>query len=337
MAANTFSVEFARGGFGKLPAFDDFVRVSSNGPEAQLLDRWLHDGLSYHAQKELGPEWEACYDANLYHRFVFRPDKGTQTLAGVIRAAMDQHGRRFPYALFGILPTSIPDQHPLWIPMLNDLFFNPLEIELEQIALCFEVAEVRERLRAPGVLTPPDRSTRARYRVFLEEVSCGEMGFGPDEHPTGPLEELVSVFNTGISQRHLLPTALSFPLGQPEYARGLEMSFWIELSLILVRSTRSALSLFWTSSQAPATQPYLVVVFGQPEEALMAALLRPEGLGRAVWRPGQSPPLFPREKAGTKPPLTVDPDKSLLSLMESVCPGYPHSCEWNNSIEESPC
>ena len=63
-----------RGYFGKVPAFNDFIKFNSGSSEILVLDQWLQEGIIL-AGHRLKNDWQIIYKNSLPLRF-FYPFRG---------------------------------------------------------------------------------------------------------------------------------------------------------------------------------------------------------------------------------------------------------------------
>lgn len=314
------------GGLGKLPTQPEFIRVNSNFREPTSFDQWIQEGL-YYMRREFGPNWEARYDHQLHHRFVYRADNCGQTMMGVVRAATDIHDRRFPFSAFYLAPTQHLDNHPILVPNLIDGIFDPLEVLIEDLAETDQLAAIKRRLDMTESLPPMAPNQEDRYNTFLDEVTCSELGTFPGSSVDRLLSELVTTLPGITGHPRSFQATMLLPLEQPPYARGLEIRFWIELLLLLLQWYPPSLTYFWQSGKPAPRRSQLLLAFKQPAGYLMPELINDgSALIKSVWRPGFAQP-FPGG-AVKRGQLRVGPTSSLRQLLLSINPGYPGACRW---------
>lgn len=314
------------GGLGKLPTQPEFIRVNANSREPSSFDQWVQEGL-YFMRREFGTTWEARYDRQLHHRFVYRADNCGQTMIGVIRAAMDIHDRRFPFAAYYLAPTQMLDNAPILVSNLMDALFDPLEALIETLAETEQLPAIKKRLDLVEALPPMAPNQEDRYQTFLDEVGCGELGTFPGTTVDRVLSELVTTLPGVTGHPRSFQGTLLLPLEQPAYARGLEVRFWIELLLLLLNWYPPSLTYFWQSGKPAPRRGTLLLTFKQPAGYLMPELINDgTALIKSIWRPGLGQP-FPggAVKRGI---LRVGPTSSLRQLLLSINPGYPGACRW---------
>lgn len=313
-----------RGGFGKLPLLPEFVRVRATTSAAEAMDKWVQEGL-YHAQHDLKQQWVPYYDANLFHRFVFRPAAGPITLVGVARAAMDSHGRRHPIVVFTEMPTQPLDVNPLLVTRIAEDLFGAEEQRILQIAGLSDVNLIKQHLRAPLEMPWPDVNHDSRYQTFLDEVQIGEL-MGPAGEPGEMvLTQLIGYLKSFAGKPEGATHCVEVPLNQPPFARSLEVRFWVELCLILLRWYPARLSLFWRTGAAPGKPASVILCFRHPPSYIWPGLLRAEGTARGVLRPWQPTAIGLSHDRR----LGLRADHALRDLLGFVCRGYPQVCPWN--------
>lgn len=316
-----------RGGFGKLPSQADFVRAGPNLPELNVFDRWIEAGLSL-CERELGPGWIPMYDERLFHRFVFRPQDGRHTIAGIIAAAMDRHDRRYPFVSYSTFATELLDGSPLFLPGISDSLFRDLEAVLLDAAAAPNLGEIQRRLsNQPDTAYQPAATLEARYSNFLEEVTCGEMSGPGGESGEVLLSNLVTVLASRSVTPEALPVALALPLNQPQSARALEVRFWLELVIILLHWYPSKLSYFWDPTRSKNPQGSLIISTRQPSSQLWLGLLGDTSIQNRVWRPWLDEP-FSASAQSYRIHVNLHAQHSLKDLLDFLCPGYPQICPW---------
>jgi len=326
-----FPTELVTGGFGKLPSFPEVIRVGAGGREIGALDQWIQEGL-YHLRQEVGSPWTSLYDTRLFHRFGFRPDNCGLSVLGVIRAAMDELGRRFPFVAFGMLPTRLIDAYPLYIPSILDANYGQLEQTIEDVKFLQDQNSLRDRLQRPCVTPLPTLADEERYQAFLDDTLCSELGcFGP-ERSVALLSHIIWSLRRVRVHPRTLPVCLEFPLGHSPYARGLEIRFWLELCMILLNWYPPTLSFFWQTGMPTPRTSSLLVCFRHPPGHMLGAMVLPDVQARGVWYPDQNQGLS-AAMGPAGPPVPVEGHFSLRWLFEQLCPGYPGECRWYRPAE----
>lgn len=324
MGVPAFSL--ALGGLGKLPSQPEFIRVNANSREPSAFDQWIQEGL-YFMRREYGAEWEKRYDHLLHHRFVYRADNCGQTMVGVMRAATDSHERRFPFATYYLVPTQQLDAQPMLVPTLLDGLFDPLEALIEELADNPNLVAIKKRLDTVIELPSFPANVEDRYQTFLDEVACEELGCFPGSSVDLLLSELVTTLPGAEGHPRSFQATMQLPLEQPPYARGLEIRFWIELCMLLLKWYPPTLTYFWHSGNPSPRRGTLLMTFKQPAGYLMPELVNDgTAIIKGVWRPGLHQ-TFPGG-AAKRGQLRVGPTSSLRQLLLSINPGYPGACRW---------
>src|SRR5205823_6094705 len=89
------------GFYGKLPQFGDFMQYRATHEGVRALDEWFQSGLlSIH---KAGGDALADYPELPPVQFLFHAPEGGSCLIGAFRTSEDQSGRRYPFAVFGVL------------------------------------------------------------------------------------------------------------------------------------------------------------------------------------------------------------------------------------------
>lgn len=286
-----------RGAFGYLPGLPDFVRVRDTGRETRRLEDWVEKGL-HQTRWQMGSEFASWYD-RLVHRFVYRPDNSTETLAGVIYASTDSHGRPFPFVAFDSMPTALWDRQPLDILSWNMPFFSDLDLLVQSIGRLSHIGQVHSRVldaRVPLALEPGQvvgaedaEQNNKRYEQFLDQPIAVALGVRGATEGTTICQELITLLGASstISHDHrMLRVALELPLGRTPYTRPLELRFYLELCLALLSQYQPTLTVFWQigEEQAPGS---LLIAFREPTVDLFGSLLRRDGRVRGVYLVGR--------------------------------------------------
>jgi len=313
------------GVIGKLPGFSDFLRIAPAGREVLALEPWLNDGL-YRARAALGPAWQGRYDAQLYHRFVFRPEEGGKTLMGVLRASSDSHRRRFPAAVFSWQETKEVDRWPFAVHFLMGSLFGHWERLLARAASVTSHEELAAITREEPALPEVPEVLEQRYQTFLEEVMVGDLS-PTDEASGASLLEGVMDRLPSLENGTVPPITIQIPLEQPSFARSLELRFWLELLLLLLDCHTPTVSSFWPSPDNKAADASLLIAFREPAGYDLVGLISWPDEVRKIWRLGRASKL-PRGRQRRRV-ILPHAMMSLLELLCSVQRGYPQTCWWN--------
>lgn len=308
-----------RGVLGYLPGHPDLVRVRASSREVRALESWLERGL-HQARWEMGSGFDAAYPW-LTHRFVFRPDNSSQTLLGVLYASQDAHGRPFPFVAFETLPTALWDADGLDILRCGEPLFGEFDELVQDVAALPQLGQVHSRVlharqqqfREAAAAHEAEARHETRYRNFLDEVTCAELGpAGTGAVLCRDLFGLLRSDGGTPREPRTIRAAIELPLHRPPLARTLEIRFYLELCLLLLAPARPTLTLFWKLGGAGAG--CLFICFREPTIDLFPAMLRRHAPSRGVVAPG-------REDRGSAFPvgqLPVRDDMTLAALLQSL-------------------
>lgn len=138
--------------FGKLPSKGDFVSRGLDGDFLAQFEPWLA-AVMEDARAVLADDWAAVYDAAPIWRFWIGPEAGLTGCAGVMAAARDRVGRRFPLVL--VAPDTLPQPPSV---AQDEGWYAALEAALDQ-AFHLDAADDPQDVLAD--LPPPDQTYEA--------------------------------------------------------------------------------------------------------------------------------------------------------------------------------
>jgi type VI secretion system ImpM family protein len=148
--------------FGKLPVYKDFISAGLTDDASREFRDWLSDGFS-----KIWSARDDCRAAAIPpHAFLLRLPASRKTAAGVLWGSTDQGGlRRFPFALFTILPPGKPAA-----AVLSALDYLPvLETRAREIRRKYDaggsLAEVYQELRGARIDVPVRKEEQVRLRL----------------------------------------------------------------------------------------------------------------------------------------------------------------------------
>ena len=95
--------DIAAGYFGKLPAFNDFIKFNSGLPEVLFIDKWIQDGLA-DARLKLKTSWKEKYETLPPTSFYIPFHSSGRAAVGIIYSSYDKSGREFPLVVFSVMP-----------------------------------------------------------------------------------------------------------------------------------------------------------------------------------------------------------------------------------------
>ncbi len=148
--------------FGKLPVYKDFISAGLTDDVSREFRDWLSDGFS--------KVWSArddCRSAEIpLHAFLLRLPTSRKMAAGVLWGSTDQGGlRKFPFALFTILPAGRPAA-----AVLTALDYLPVfETRAREIRRKYDaggsLADVYQELRGARIDVPLRTPDQVRLRL----------------------------------------------------------------------------------------------------------------------------------------------------------------------------
>lgn len=148
--------------FGKLPVYKDFISAGLTDDVSREFRDWLSDGFS--------KSWSArddCRSAEIpLHAFLLRLPASRKMAAGVLWGSTDQGGlRKFPFALFTILPAGRPAA-----AVLSALDYLPVfESRAREIRRKYDaggsLADVYQELRGARIDVPVRTPEQIRLRL----------------------------------------------------------------------------------------------------------------------------------------------------------------------------
>jgi type VI secretion system protein ImpM len=260
VSVSTQQGEPRRVGFiGKIPACGDFVRQHIGNKVSSELERWLSISSQnlYHGKHTLGAE---CV------RFVFSAHGCSEVAIGSLIKSSDRVGRHYPLAVFTSLSAgdlmaqlaSVPAAYADFLTNAEQLLLRAADLSLDQlrelVTALAPPSEAQERAVAQRVeaqLSAIDAATtldRALQGLPSETVYyalltlCTATAPVQQAAPSGP------------------PTVLDCPL-----ERELGPALWLALAAARLRWTAGAVSLLWTSGDAPR----LLLALGAASDQLL--------------------------------------------------------------------
>ena len=158
------------GYFGKLPAFNDFIKYNAGNNEILVLDKWLQDGITVCKQK-LKNEWKAVYKNSKRMKF-FYPFTGTDKfISGIIFPSNDKSDRDFPFLMFCIYENYFIGNVPFYLlPLqLNDEF-NSFESIYNEVNVNTSLDNLNEQItRVPSSFQ--ENTVIEKYRKFTDDLT----------------------------------------------------------------------------------------------------------------------------------------------------------------------
>ncbi len=259
--------------FGKIPARADFVRENLSDVVAYALAQWIERGMENLAASGLP-------FPGVLLRFVFTASDAANAAVGVMGPSRDQVGRKFPVALFHVLPVSAVAQNLSAIPATYERFLAEASALVREIpALGHE--EALQRLRA---LRPPDADEtemgrRLSRRALAEEGAAGfaQRLFGD---PTEGRQYYafntfqIAALRASASAGQGSPTVLDCPV-----ALDLDLLAWLDLAQRLLGWGDRAPSVVW----AAEPEPRLLIALGPAPGQILTYFADPSHSSTKLW------------------------------------------------------
>lgn len=331
MHPSSFDTLATRGVLGYLPGHPDLVRVRGGHRALRSLEQWLERGL-HQARWEQGSGFSSAY-ARLVYRFIFRADNSEQTVAGVLYASEDSHGRPFPFVAFELIPTSFWDRDPLTVMGRSTAFFEDMEVLVRTLVPLGHMGQVHGRVAMAGVSlsasvygpAAEERNAREflRYQNFLDETTLNDLVTDPTRDAVTALRDLAWLLRGAGRDPRSLRVGLQLELVRPPLARILELRFYTDLVLRMAGGGNPTMSVFWRTGDGPPGTVFLC--FREPSFELFGALLRPELTHRAAYVPGRGLP-GPFGQPSMQP-TAIQPTTTLGELTHALAvpqPVAPH-------------
>ncbi|MDO8549077.1 MAG: type VI secretion system-associated protein TagF [Ignavibacteria bacterium] len=238
------------GYFGKLPAFNDFVKFNSGGEELLVLDKWLQDGL-LSAKMKLKSEWVNYY-RNSEQFFFFYPFTGTKrALAGLLIPGLDKSGREFPFLIFFYLNKDQLNNIPSHlIPMILIDILNEFKIAVIDISSITDLSIINERLNKISYTINNLSFKNNVYQNYLSNTSqaafWNRVMEGYDD--SAKLLFLNSLYISSTAPKEKVePIIISFISNNVHYVN--DLSFFIHLTLTFQKTPYLLPAVFWTDSE----------------------------------------------------------------------------------------
>ena len=238
------------GYFGKLPAFNDFVKFNSGGEELLVLDKWLQDGL-LSAKMKLKSEWVNYY-RNSEQFFFFYPFTGTKrALAGLLIPGLDKSGREFPFLVFFYLNKDQLNNVPSHlIPMILIDILNEFKIAVIDISSITDLSIINERLNKISYTINNLSFKNNVYQNYLSNTSqapfWNRVMEGYDD--SAKLLFLNSLYISSTAPKEKVePIIISFISSNDHYVN--DLSFFIHLILTFQKTPYFLPAVFWTDSE----------------------------------------------------------------------------------------
>jgi type VI secretion system ImpM family protein len=200
--------------FGKLPVYKDFISAGLTDDVSREFRDWLSNGFSRHWSSR-----DDCRSTEIpLHAFLFRLPESRKMAVGALWGSTDQGGlRKFPFALFTILPAGKPVAS-----VLTALDYLPVfESRAREIRRKYDaggsLAAVYQELRGARIEIPvrTEEQIRARLAEALAHSRVGPLAralFGNDATPQWAA--LLSGLDAGARRPTVGAAAFRLPLAE---------------------------------------------------------------------------------------------------------------------------
>lgn len=267
------------GGFGKVPALGDFVRVRSGVASMGALEGWVAEGMAL-ADARREADWPTRYLRGSVHAFVYRAGCGrdAKLLAGILRPSRDAAGRLFPIVLGAELPREACGEVPALLPMLLGDFLEEADAVAGAAADATSQAQFESKA---SELTRPSFTAQPLVRRDFEHwcsttplAHAWSAVLGPSQVATAP--ELLMTLLECVSplrgqEEPTTPLSLKLPLGIGGAASA---AFWLHLIHSVARWRANVPTSFWCFD---GTTGSLLVQLGTTPPRTIRELWNPDG------------------------------------------------------------
>ena len=315
--------------FGKLPVYKDFISAGLTDDVSREFRDWLSNGFSRHWSLR-----DDCRPTEIpLHAFLIRLPESRKMAVGALWGSTDQGGlRKFPFALFTILPAGKPVAS-----VLTALDYLPVfESRAREIRRKYDaggsLAAVYQELRGARIEIPvrTEEQIRARLAEALARSRVGPLAralFGNDA--TTQWAALLSGLDAGARRPNAGAAAFRLPLDE-------ETAPLDQLKLWTVRLTKASPAgagptgvLYRTGGAAPCG-----VIFFRDARAEDILLFHPAAIptdfveeipppARTTAKPAEAatePAAIEPAAAGVQPPLEPGPPVEMILPSEAAPP-----------------
>ena len=310
--------------FGKLPVYKDFISAGLTDDVSREFRDWLSNGFSRHWSLR-----DDCRPTEIpLHAFLIRLPESHKMAVGALWGSTDQGGlRKFPFALFTILPAGKPVAS-----VLTALDYLPVfESRAREIRRKYDaggsLAAVYQELRGARIEIPvrTEEQIRARLAEALARSRVGPLAralFGNDA--TTQWAALLSGLDAGARRPNAGAAAFRLPLDE-------ETAPLDQLKLWTVRLTKASPAgagptgvLYRTGGAAPCG-----VIFFRDARAEDILLFHPAAIptdfveeipppARTTAKPAEA--AIEPAAAGVQPPLEPGPPVEMILPSEAAPP-----------------
>ncbi len=263
------------GYFGKLPQFADFIQYRAAYNEVRELDEYFQLGLVA-LNHATGGGIDDDYPEMPPVQFLFHCAPPAHCLVGAFRTSYDRAGRRYPFAVFGVLDCRQVSRWHTLVPLVFNRFLDGVEALLDDAPELVGAQVLMDRVEdLEWPLAESIENAASSYAEFVRETASDDFMDGalPDEadalkrHAVARLYALCAPLRRKLGGGSAL--AVRYPLAAD--APALFAAYWLELSFRLLAWTPPAPVWFWM----PRTdRPFLLALLGRPVGKTFLHLLR---------------------------------------------------------------
>jgi type VI secretion system ImpM family protein len=266
--------------FGKIPTYNEFVRLNASGPPVRALQEWMQETV-FLLTSRYRSNLDAAYEARSVFPFYFAPRSGGPALFGVLCPSRDGVGRSFPFFLgFEVAPTSSHTGRIIHAPVAYRAFVDQAAALVREAASgSLQPQDLPSRV---ALLSSPEESPEAggalagylqehRLEAFWERL----WGHPEDARKYLLFKNLIDIalpLRGGVPPGY--PLVLRFPISPGAQAHEYETSFWLEACIRLFQGNDITPSFFWTyPDPGGQTEPCVLVTLRSPAPRLFAYLV----------------------------------------------------------------
>ncbi len=307
--------------FGKVPGLPEYVRAGPPSAVSAAVEEWFVSATEWGAHYRAA-RWKAEFDAGNPQWFVLHaPGDSSVIIAGVAVPSHDSVGRRFPLALFALLPSQTLLYSAHLAPALFRDFFDDATSILRALSGAkspADFAQLAERLGLPDTSTVPHLDSSWRYWAETPALDLFETIF-PELPVDSAQAALHAILDAASPFRGTESPRTSLGLRLPLSPRNPVMSaaFWLESIRLCAGWTQTVPA--WFAPEFSSARSILVQLGDQPPPSAIADLWMPDESVDQVCdltRPHQlKTASFSLPLPATLAAIVRDPDSSVASVL----------------------
>ena len=233
-----------RGYFGKIPAFNDFIKYNAANRELLVIDKWLQEGLIL-AKQRLKNDWKIIYKNSLPIKF-FYPFTGTDNfISGIIFPSNDRNGREFPFLIFSILNKDSFNKIPFFLlPLVLSNELNSFEVIFNYFNNNVAISNLNQEI---SQLSNPslEGGIIEQFQIFKNNLSQGKfwLRIYADYCESKKYNVIDNIFNTEIKNSTL---AMNFNFFSEKDNIDLDLCFLLNI-IAVSKGNLFFPAVFWTN------------------------------------------------------------------------------------------